>query len=107
MGILVNDVHQGDLERGDTLECDVPAGEVSITGTERGVHSGSRSIVTREGHRVEVHVLHVGRGKWAIAPMASNPGIERTSGDRLLQLGQAMTTVWAPGREDISRATDA
>jgi hypothetical protein len=95
MGILVDDVHQGDLERGETLECDVPAGEVSITGVDRGVPRGSRSIVTREGQRVEVHVLHMERGKWAIAPMATDPS-ERPSEDRLLQLGQAMTTVWSP-----------
>jgi hypothetical protein len=107
VGIQVNGVHHGELGRGETLECDVPAGEVTITGIERGGPRGSRSIVTREGQSVEVHVPYGGRGTWAIAPMASDPVSERPSADRLLQLGRAMTTVWSPGREDSSRAADS
>jgi hypothetical protein len=99
----VNDVHRGDLERGDTVECDVPAGEVIVAEIERGVPGGPRRILAGEGQRVEVHILYVRRGKWAIAPMVSNRVSESPSADRLLLLGQAMTTVWAPGPGDVAR----
>jgi hypothetical protein len=106
IGIQVNDVHQGDLERGDTLECEVPAGDVVVAEVERGVSGGGRRIVTREGQRVEVHVLYVGAGRWAIAPMASDRVIGRPSPDRLLLLGQAMTTVWSTRPGDVISAAD-
>ena len=99
----MNDVHRGDLERGDTLECEVPAGEVTVAEIERGVPGEPRRILVGEGQRVEVHVLYAGRGKWAIAPMAPNRVSESGSTDRLLLLGQAMTTVWAARSEDVAR----
>jgi hypothetical protein len=104
IGIQVNDVHQGDLERGGTLECEVPAGDVVVAEIERGVSGGGRRIVTREGQRVEVHVLYAGAGRWAIAPMVSDRASRPPSPDRLLLLGQAMTTVWSTGPDDDVRA---
>jgi hypothetical protein len=103
VGIQVNDVERGDLERGGTLESDVPAGEVTVAEIERGVSGRPRRIVARDGQRVEVHVLYMGPGKWAIAPMESEHVSERPSRDRLLVLGQAMTTVWSPHPGDIAR----
>jgi hypothetical protein len=81
----------------------VPAGDVSVAEIERGVPGRPRRILAGEGQRVEVHILYAGRGKWAIAPMVPNRANEGPSEDRLLRLGQAMATVWAPGPEDVAR----
>src|SRR5436190_18053448 len=90
VGIQVNDGQRGDLERGGTLESDVSAGEVTVSEVERGVSGRPRRIVARDGQRIEIHVLYMGPGKWAIAPMESEPVSDPPSRDRLLLLGQTM-----------------
>lgn len=102
VGIQVNDVQRGDLEWGGTLESDVPAGEVTVAEIERGVSGRPRRIVARDGQRIEVHVLYMGPGKWAIAPLEPERVSETPSRDRLLLLGQAMTTVWSPQPGDTA-----